>query len=461
MRRFLARQVSSHAARLARRTRTRGFTLPELMVSLVAGLIVTAAVMGLARTATNTFHEQVRSTSSQMALRLAGQRLANDLTRASYMSTGNIRWDPGIARESSGANLSGSRYISLENLAGIRLFMAGSAQDPELTLNTDNGLRPQAIDITGNMTSNDQYIAQFLSQGGCPPTTLQLNANDSAVLKIVTSIQPNGTTPARSDADATALLRSIFLPVAGARFAARVTDPGGKTHFVIVNNATVVGGVANISFANPTSGPAGCPVLEPKTVAGGQGGVNGFVTVQIAPVHTVRWSIRRIPSARLDPTEDAAAKFDLVRQYIDADNLPAGTPEVVAEYAVDLKFAFTVDQSPTAPNITSFDFEDQTSNGNWAATPTNGVAASARNTPSDPAPHRIRSIRFRISDRAARPDREFDMAGQPGYPFRYCLDGPPSLTCVRYARIRTITSEVALINQARMKSIASESLPAY
>lgn len=461
MRRFLARRVSRASGATHARARARGFTLPELMVSLVAGLIVTVAVMGLARTATNTFYEQVRSTSSQMALRLASQRLTNDLSRASFMSSGNIRWDPAIARVNASCTLTGSRYTGLDNLAGIRLYMAGSTQNPELTLETDNALRPEAIDITGNMTSNDQYIATAPSVGGCT-MTLDLLPNDPAVLRIVTSIQPDGTTPPRADVEATALLRSIFLPVAGSRFPARVTDTVGKTHFVVIADAFVAGGKATLTFAPPSSGPA-CPILEPTSSnqCGGAPGALGFAPVQIAPIQTVRWSLRRVPNLRLDPPEDAAMKFDLVRQYVDATGALAGLPEVIVEYATDLKFAFSVDQTPGIPNMLSFDFEDEISNGAWAANTTNGVASSARNAATDPAPHRIRSVRFRISDRAARPDREFDLPGQPpGYPLRYCLDGPPSPTCVRYARLRTITSEVALINQARMNVIAN-TLPAY
>lgn len=449
---------------LARRSRggRRGFTLPELMVSLAAGLIVTIAVVGLAKTATTTFHEQVRSSASEMSLRLASQRLSADLERVSYMSTGNIRWDPQIVRlDSAPLPATGSRYLSLNDLQGIRIYLAGSAENPAIQRESDNGLAPEMIDLTGNFTSNDEYIISQISAppnpllgGACPTQTVTLNPKDAATLKILVKTLPDGSTPPRSQVEAQKVLRSIFMP-GGGSFAARVLDPNsGSTHYVIVADAVVSAGppplglVATIKFADPTGG--GCPVLWGGQ---GKGGTSGFgENLQIAPIQTVRWRIARIANADLDPTEDAAEKLDLTRQFIDVTNTPIGAPEIIAEYAVDLKVAFTVDKTiyPSPPNafaMDSFDFEDTASNLLWA----NKVTAGPPRPPaSGEGPHRIRSVRFRLSERAARDDRTQDFAPiAPGYLYRYCLTGPPA-TCNRFARVRTLVSEVALQNQARM-----------
>lgn len=437
-------------SRLASRSR-RGFTLPELMVSLVAGLVVTLAVVGLARTATTTFHEQVRSTASEMALRLAGQRFSADLERVGFMSTGNMRYDPLIVRlDTAPLPATGSRYLSLNNMAGIRLYVASAPENPVIAVEADNGLRPEVVDLTGNFTSNDQYIVATISAppdpilSSCGPQSVTLNPTDAAVVRITRKILPDGSTPARSDGEATTLLQSIFQPGGGV-FPARVLDPNsGATHFVIVNAVAVVGGVATITFA-PSTG--GCPVLWGGQ---GKGGTSGFGEgLQIAPLQTVRWKIQRVPNAQLDPPEDAPVKYDLTRQYVDAAGALVGAPEIVSEYAVDLKVAFTVDQTPSAPATLSFDYEDETNNQLWSTTGVNASARSAAMT--EPAPHRIRSIRFRIAERTARSDRAFDLPGPAaGYLLRYCLDGAPLATCARWARVRTYTSEVALMNQARM-----------
>ena len=74
-----------------KRLLARGFTLVELMVSLIAGLIVAMAVVAPARTATNTFYDAVRVLTTEAAVRVASERLRGDLLRAGFMTTGNIK----------------------------------------------------------------------------------------------------------------------------------------------------------------------------------------------------------------------------------------------------------------------------------------------------------------------------------------------------------------------------------
>ena len=108
-----------------KRTR-RGFTLSELMISLVMGLIVSLAAVGLARTATTTFYEQARSSTTEMSLRMASSRLRGDLSRASYMSTGNIVFDPKVARLAGAADI--SDIAVLEKLLSSRVKKAKLAR---------------------------------------------------------------------------------------------------------------------------------------------------------------------------------------------------------------------------------------------------------------------------------------------------------------------------------------------
>src|SRR5205823_2689367 len=70
-------------SRMMRERSDQGFTLVELMVSLVAGLIVTIAVVGLARAATTTFFEAARIASVESTVRNASERLRQDLARSS------------------------------------------------------------------------------------------------------------------------------------------------------------------------------------------------------------------------------------------------------------------------------------------------------------------------------------------------------------------------------------------
>ena len=111
--------------------RTAGFTLVELTVALVAGLIVAIGIVGLSREATATFHEEMRSSAAEATLRAAVDRLRADLQRASYMSTPNIVSDPKVAKWMGDPNnvfrVNPTTGAAIVHLAGIHLVSGGSA----------------------------------------------------------------------------------------------------------------------------------------------------------------------------------------------------------------------------------------------------------------------------------------------------------------------------------------------
>jgi hypothetical protein len=123
--------------------------------------------------------------------------------------------------------------------------------------------------------------------------------------------------------------------------------------------------------------------------------------------------------------------------------------EVVSEYAVDLKIGVTVDdpsQPDTSVNkslVLPFTAPAATKDA-WANRDLTSAVPLIPNRGSQ-GPHRIRSIRYRLSTRAAQTDREdpFVVAGSD-YMYRYRIANN------QYARVRVMTGEVALVNQARM-----------
>jgi hypothetical protein len=144
--------------------------------------------------------------------------------------------------------------------------------------------------------------------------------------------------------------------------------------------------------------------------------------VTINPVQTVRWSIGAT-SAALAPdvaVGETGNKFDLYREVLDATlaSVPApGGPQVIAEYAIDLKFGVSVDSPAALPpptNQLTFDMD------------TDGVAIGNWTQLASDAPLSI----------------------VPGYISRYCTES--ATPCKKLARARTIMSEVQLINQAGM-----------
>lgn len=439
-------KTTSHA-----RAHLRGFTLVELMVSLVAGLIVTVAVVGLARTATTTFYEEARLSTVESSVRSASERLRQDLTRTAYMSTGNLPLagndappaTPALAvpygmRISHVSGTSPSRYGAVTaNLQGIRLNVGGSkvATDTGNNLATLNGLNPDELILTGNFTTDDAYRGKVVGN-----TVVVKAVDDPAVARLIAGPDPN------------AAVRNAFAPgaqPAGAIYdaLARVVDVRGCSHFVVLSDVSGDATGAVLTFKPASDGNP--PILTPGMDAGGCG-ADPQEEVMINPVQIVHWYIGKSSTALLpDPAvDDPRNKFDLYREIRDANDvaIPSpGGPQVVAEYAVDLKFGITVDDASQVPplNRRIFDMDATADVINIKA-----FTALASTTASGGAgPQRVRSVRYRIVTRAALADRSAPLPSPtPGYLLRYCTEA----TCNHTARVRTIMSEVSLINQARM-----------
>jgi len=429
--------------------RRRGFTLVELMVSLVAGLIVTIAVVGLARTATTTFYEEARLSATEATVRSAAERLRQDLTRVGFMTTGNInlaRFDndfvPVGQKIAHGPSGPTSRYGAMTNdLAGVRIDVGGSLP-ATAALSGANGLNPDAIFMTGNYTTDDSYVGT-------------LTAANTVVLDI---LRDPANARLLAGANPTTSVRNAFTPgsPAGAvpPFVARVVDPVGCSHFVVLNGATGTAAAATLTFAAPT---VGTPVLAPGATDNAVCGAIVSEEVRINPVQTVRWRLEGT-SAPLAPEAalglPVGTKFDLVREILDATGasvISPGGPQVVAEYAVDLKFGVTVDHPaaafPPPTNQITLDMDtDGIAITKWGQTASTTSLPPARAE----APQRIRSVRFRLATRAALPDRTLPLPSAPGAPYlsRYCVI--PGGPCTTFSRVRTIMSEVALVNQAGM-----------
>lgn len=459
--------------RLRERAAARGFTLVELLVAMVAGLIVALAVVALSREASNTFHEETRVASAEMQLRTAIDRLRADVARASFMSTGNVYIDPQILTTPGTtvnvANISATTYkstaaMSLYSLAGLRLWAGGSAAATPLS--AYNNLSPDRIDLAGNMTGVEVLgIGGVAGQkaivdgGGCGGVgqRIYLNMLSTPALWRLVGMGPTGT-----DTTYNAQLVSAFQPVAGSSFIVRVVD--NATHKV-----QYAATCATTSATEPASWNVTASVPQPyidlDSNAINLPGISPNATIN--PVHIVRW---QLGASLINPPGDAGVgdptKYDLTRQYIDAKGALAGNPEVVAEYAVDLKFAFTVDNladltgnyatAATSPLVVNA-FEDSSNAVITNATAAGDVTSSVIPYSSGPEPQRIRSVRIRLVTRTPMQDRTEPLAvsGAPNdYLYRYCL-ASSAATCAQpgapvFARTRTLITEVALPNQARL-----------
>jgi hypothetical protein len=254
----------------------------------------------------------------------------------------------------------------------------------------------------------------------------------------------------------------------------RLVDDTGHSQYVatcpetappVAGFTTLTGGPLPYPYVDIDS--TNTPIVAPsaQSVSTASGYCAGRCWVN--PVQTVRWEITGPPGATdaepaqyanaldntsLPPYPQDTAKYDLMRSYVDARGvLVPETSEIVAEYAVDLDLAFTVDQglSNQQPSLLTYGFDNTTGNSQWAKDQSQGVTVNV-------GPQRIRAVRFRLATRTAQPDRTANVpvTNNPNEEFlyRYCVVSPcpsPPDRTARWARVRTITSEVRLQNLGR------------
>jgi len=484
---------SSGSPRAARRRQQAGFTMIELTVALVAGLIVAMGIVGLSREATNTFNEEARTTAAEAGLRIAIERLRADVQRAGYMSTGNILVDPGVAHvpgslpglgnapayrpvAAAPAGAAGAvGMFGLQNLASLYWLDNGSAvNNIGLSATQSPALTPDLIQIAGNMTTSEQFDVQMVAanNAACAAggTRITLYPNSAAMLRTL-----GGAVTAANSSALGVVLQNIFAPDAGgSSYLLRLVDKTGHAQFLATCPTAGANLAAGIDASlNPyvTVDGGNTPVLYATAGANNistVGGVSGFCAgCMVNPVQIVQWEITNSSGGGTDtePTPNInigylplmktadTDKYDLMRSFLNAQgNIVAATSEVVAEYAVDLSFAFTGDNgtslAPAATtSVTSCAFEQGACNAAWAQ------QAYAAVEPQ--GPQRIRSVRARLTTRAALPDRSAPIAitppqyGTQTFTYRYSLPAgvyPPPFT---YARARTVSTEVALPNLSR------------
>ncbi len=417
-----------------RRTHERGFTLIELLVAAVAGLFVVLAAFLLSRGATRLFATEGRVANTQLNLRLGIDRLRQDLERAGYMSSANAYLDPDVCPKPQtigGFGKLQSIYYEQGTAATAGVDAPQSAAQ---------NLFPDRISVTGNFTSTDAMLAADVgpsTSGGGVTITMQLAWGSTARLLAASE--------AGSPIDA---VRAVFAP---GRLI-RLRNKKGSSQFMLISGAGID------AAGRPTIDTAPAPgYVQPNSaITGGDrrcGGEGNCLGCEISPVQTVRYSVKSLaavtgygwayPNPPAGPGD--VHKYDLVREELDLLGNPIGsTAEIVAEYVVDMAFAFSVDTSAAAtptspwtePAILPLDFGNA-ENATW------GGDASTLN----PAirPQRIRSVRFRMTTRTRFPEN--DTAADDGGPglMRYLL------ATGQYARARTVTGDVTLINQRSIR----------
>jgi Tfp pilus assembly protein PilW len=418
---------------------SRGFTIVEVLVALSAGVLVSLAAFSLSKSATAFFQREARISSAQLALTLAMNRLTGDIQRASFLSTPNIQLDPSVCTTTNSTWTAGLSVLSGITITPGPGTAQGAQQNPPLT--------PDVLVVGGSLSSNESFQVQSVVNGnGGPLVILRSPANEPATMRMLASLGVGETLTSKATP---IFYPSVYPgpPVQSGRFA-RIYQPETNTAWY---------GVISTFVVDPTTGAIdiqlqSAPTLptKPGSVCGiGIGDTGGGWIFSV--VSRVQYDIRSLAgttsqyAAMVNPTSPTLAQVtgdsgrtELVRTELDQNNVQiASTMEVVAEYAVDMRFGITVSSivanNNYQPYVTAFAVGDPTVY-TWAASIANGGR-----------PELLRSVQVRLSTRTRAPDRDADLpAGPDGRRLHFLVD--PSLQPA-YARVRTIYANVALPNQ--------------
>lgn len=385
------------------RQRRAGFTLVELMVSLVIGALVVASVFSLGGASARHLQEQQRIGITQRSVRMAMDRLRRDIARAGYMHVPS-EMAPRVGRCQNIPRLRSVPAVWMQDQDGTGMTALAGANGPA------NGVTADRLRLIGNYSTGDQY---------------QIASPDAAGNVIFLQMQW------------LAFQRSFVVGTGGARAVnteqyANVFAPGRMLHIETIDGkhifTTITGSrvdtttaVVNISPGIPATGDCGYQEVR-----------MGLATV----LSEVEYSIMTAPTGSgLDARNInvVGANTVLMRQELDMGTRTplAGTQQAVLEFAVNFDVDFFVDRNLTPggpPNIVQeMDAVAQTTLLARPWTARSAVVSIAARTPEQ-------DRRFPWPWAGARPagtqlNRYQVFPGQPGA-----------------ARVRSLTTEVTMPN---------------
>jgi prepilin-type N-terminal cleavage/methylation domain-containing protein len=426
---------------LLRRRRARGFTLIELMVATLAGLTVSFGAFAFARAATRSFQQETRLSDATSNATIGFRRLISDIERAGYLAPSNIQREYRFGnRVCLEPNNSFSTAIQSLSSLEIEQSATTTGTTPNTSVTNASGvsipITPDRLTLSGSYASVEQFPVRSVDVSGSTPV-VYLESRSGAAMRTM-----NGNTTATPWTNVFQIGRIL-----------RIVDREGYQHFGHITAINATGQFPQITLkSTPPLYMRGkpAPTLSNPLCKGFDIGVGSLANV----VNRIRYEIRDLrASARYQalypsnpPLPEDNQRWELVRYELDeGDSIIADSEELIAEFAVDLRFALTaitdqvLDPANPNPTLQFFDFGAPP----IAATYARRVGPANLN----PGPERIRSLRVRFSVRSREPDRSEGLnpalvGAGPQTLFRYQI---PNST--RYARVRTLHADVSMSNQ--------------
>lgn len=394
------------------RSSARGFTLLELLVAVVAGLVVSISAFALSKQGTRFFHQETRLADAQFETMVGFERLRADIARAGYLSTPNIQSEPYRCPQA----IPNDWPQGLKSLGSVRI-----TQPDADTASARNDLKPSRIYLTGSYTTDELFPVRAIIPGSGSGDRIYLNATFGPMARLLERALGPGET------DPTSMLQTIFAPGR----AVRILDQSGGISF---------GVIASLEIDSGTT--PGTPIINllqstklPFVRDGSRCGIAGNETG--AQLSVINWISYELAGSGDD--------LRLLRREIDfrtgALTTPTyiGAPEVVAERAVDLQFGMTYvngpNVNPQAGSLVTLDLGHGT------------IPSIARDVTTVGAlgPQHIRAVRARLSVRSREGDREATIPAATGAAlYRYELAGGT------FARVRSTDADIFLPNFAEV-----------
>jgi hypothetical protein len=421
-----------YQARRLNRNRAGGFTLVELLVAVTAGLLVSAAAFLLARNATSFFQHEARISSAQLSAVMGIERVLADIDRAAFLSTPNIQTNPRRCPQGVGVP---NGPPGMTRLAGVSIENGGSISGGNpLAQSVANGMSPDRITLGGSFDNNEAFPVSNVAPGAGGNFTIYLQREAHEMKRAVA---------AKTD------LTKVFRAGRMLRF---VDASAAREYYGIISGYDPLNVAVQV---------AASPLMPNKlgvfTCGLGLGSDTGGI---VNPVSRVRYDIRSlaahptyknlVAAVSTDASGDAG-RSELVRVEVDVnDNELPDTLELVAEYAVDLKFGLTVFARDALPPSELSACSSLPGTDVYTCPipmPPQVYTAVAGPVMGGARPELIRSIQVRLATRARAPDRASDLGSGPDgrkYRFQLNLPGTP---VPKFARMRTIYAEKYLRNQ--------------
>ncbi len=383
------------------RPRRGGFTLVEMMVALVIGALVVAAVFSIGGASARHFQEQQRIGVTQRSVRMAMSRLQRDIQRAGYMHVPsnlspfvNMCPTPAIPR-----NVPAITMTNDDPTGNVALNAINRAR---------NGTSADRLRLIGNYGTSDQYLVDSVSAAG---NVFFLQEDWLGFRRSFTAQTASGSVTDTQRFDDTFRAGRML----------HVETSYGRHMFVRVQSATIDSSAMN---ATVTVTP-GIGVDNPCVAGLGRGTV-------ITPLSEIQYSIQRSTGTNLDATAAAVVGPNtvLMREELDMSTGAVLSRRVVLEYAVDFNVDAFVNTAGVGvpPNLV------QVTAGGAQAAITN-------------APWQVRSLVVALAARTPEQDTRF--------PWTYGGGRPATMPLNRYqvfstrpgaARVRQLTSEIQTPN---------------